>query len=39
MSGHLMPESTQKNVLATKGMKIQEKIWMKISKLNHGLYK
>jgi hypothetical protein len=34
-----MPESTQKKFLATKGMKIEEKIWMKMPNINHGLYK
>jgi hypothetical protein len=30
-------ESTKKNFLATKGIKIQEIFWMKKPNINHGL--
>jgi hypothetical protein len=35
--GCMQPESTQKNFLATKGIKNQENIWMKKPNVNHGL--
>jgi hypothetical protein len=33
--GIYMPESTQKNLLATKGMKTQEFFWMKKKNINY----
>jgi hypothetical protein len=35
--GCMQPESTQKNFLATKGIKFQEFFWMKKPNVNHGL--